>query len=173
MMPRSEEHEEWIGFEGAYEECMHRIREHILLAIGRDSNRLYGERRVNPKVQAATEKSAETIIGIQRIRRDLKKVKDFIHTITKTGEIMRGGRESGEIEVEDDEAEEAEEERQETRRLRRQFTKRIGPILDLLSPETVEEYFGAQDHETVWQALNTSEEHGNRVIEWLETLIAT
>jgi hypothetical protein len=51
--------------------------------------------------------------------------------------------------------------------------KEIGPILDLLSPETVEEYFGAQDHETIWQSLNTSEEHRNRVIEWLETLIGT
>jgi hypothetical protein len=49
MMPRSEEHEEWIGFEGAYEDCMHRIRERILLAIGRDSSRLCGERRVNRK----------------------------------------------------------------------------------------------------------------------------
>jgi hypothetical protein len=39
MMLRSDEHGEWVGFEGAYEECMHRIREHILLAIGRDSNR--------------------------------------------------------------------------------------------------------------------------------------
>jgi hypothetical protein len=38
MMPRTEEHEELIGFEGAYEECMHRIREHILLVIGRDAN---------------------------------------------------------------------------------------------------------------------------------------
>jgi hypothetical protein len=78
---------------------------------------------------------------------------------TETGEIVRKGRESGEIETENDEAEEAEEERQEIRRLRRQFTKRIGPILDLLSPEPVEEYLGAQDHETIWQALNTSEEH--------------
>jgi DNA-binding winged helix-turn-helix (wHTH) protein len=60
---------------------------------------------VSPKVQAATEKSAETIIGIQRIRRDLKKLKDFIHTIPETGEIMRRGRERGEIETEDDEAE--------------------------------------------------------------------
>jgi hypothetical protein len=23
MMPRSDEHEEWVGFEGAYEECMY------------------------------------------------------------------------------------------------------------------------------------------------------
>jgi hypothetical protein len=38
-MPRTDEHGEWAEFQGTYEECMHRIREHILLAIGRDSNR--------------------------------------------------------------------------------------------------------------------------------------
>jgi hypothetical protein len=38
MMPRTEEQEELIGFEGAYEERTHRIREHILLVIGRDAN---------------------------------------------------------------------------------------------------------------------------------------
>jgi hypothetical protein len=74
MMPRTNEHEEWLGFEGAYEECMHRIREHILLAIGRDSKRLYRERRTNPKLQAATEKSVEVMVGIQQVRRDLKKL---------------------------------------------------------------------------------------------------
>jgi hypothetical protein len=30
MMPRIADHEEWIGFEGTYEEYMHRIREHML-----------------------------------------------------------------------------------------------------------------------------------------------
>jgi hypothetical protein len=96
-----------------------------------------------------------------------------VHTIIETGEIMRRGRERGKIKTEDDEAEEAEEEKQETRRLRRQFTTRVEPILDALSPETVNEYFGAKDYETFWQALNTNEEHCNRVIEWLETPIAT
>jgi hypothetical protein len=64
MMPRSDEHREWAEFERPYEECMHRIREHILLAIGRDSNRRYGNRRVNPKLQAA----AETLTGIRQVR---------------------------------------------------------------------------------------------------------
>jgi hypothetical protein len=43
MMPRTDEDEEWAGFNGAYEECMHRITKHILLAVERDSNRLYEE----------------------------------------------------------------------------------------------------------------------------------
>jgi hypothetical protein len=59
MMQRTDEHDEWVAFEGAYDECMHRIREHILLATGRDSNRLYGERRLNPRLQEATEQSKE------------------------------------------------------------------------------------------------------------------
>jgi hypothetical protein len=50
MMPRTDEHEEWVAFEGVYEEYMHRMREHILLAIGRGSNRLYGEQRPNPRL---------------------------------------------------------------------------------------------------------------------------
>jgi hypothetical protein len=37
MMPESDDWEEWSAFEGAYEESMHRIREHILQAIGRDT----------------------------------------------------------------------------------------------------------------------------------------
>jgi hypothetical protein len=36
MIPQSEEWEEWSAFEGAYEEAMHRIREHIIHAIRRD-----------------------------------------------------------------------------------------------------------------------------------------
>jgi hypothetical protein len=30
IMPETDEHREWLGFEGAHEEAMHRIREHIL-----------------------------------------------------------------------------------------------------------------------------------------------
>jgi hypothetical protein len=49
MMPRTDEHGEVAGAEGTYEECRHRIRDHILLAIGRNLNRRYGERSLNPK----------------------------------------------------------------------------------------------------------------------------
>jgi hypothetical protein len=68
MMPRTGEHGEWAELEGTYNQCRHRIREHILLAIGRNSNRRYGERRLNRKLQAATEQSAETLIRIRQIR---------------------------------------------------------------------------------------------------------
>jgi hypothetical protein len=35
--------ETWQAFESADEEALHRIREHILRAIGRDPGRLYGQ----------------------------------------------------------------------------------------------------------------------------------
>jgi hypothetical protein len=166
MMPRTDEQDEWTAFEGAYEECMHRIREHILLAIGRDPKRLYGERRQNPKLQAATEQSAETLIELQKVRRDLKRLKDLLHTIAETGREMTGREGEREREEEEDEG-------VETRRLRRRFTKRITPILNLLTPQTIEEYFGTHDHEAIWQELNTDESHRNRVIDWLDALITT
>jgi hypothetical protein len=51
MIPESEVWDEWMAFEGAYEEAMHRIRKHIIHAIGRDPRRIYGERRLNANLQ--------------------------------------------------------------------------------------------------------------------------
>jgi hypothetical protein len=56
---------------------------------------------------------------------------------------------------------EEEDEGVATRRLRRTFTKRIKSILNLLIPETIKRYFGTQDHEAIWQELNTNESHRN------------
>jgi hypothetical protein len=49
MMPDNDSWDRREAFEGAYEESMHWIREHIILAIGRDPHRLDGEKRINPK----------------------------------------------------------------------------------------------------------------------------
>jgi hypothetical protein len=155
MMSRTDGHEEWVGFEGAYEECMHRICEHILLAIGRDLNGLYGERRLNPKVQAAAEKSTEVVVSLQKVRRDLKKLEDILHTIEEAEEGT--GDES--------------DEGFEMRRRQAKFTKRIGPILNLLSPEAIEEQFNSRDHEEIWRELNTQENRRGRVIDWLDAMI--
>jgi hypothetical protein len=46
--PKNREWEEWQAFEGAYEEAMHRLREHVITALGRHPQRLYGEKRINP-----------------------------------------------------------------------------------------------------------------------------
>jgi hypothetical protein len=56
--PKNREWEEWQAFEGAYEEAMHRLREHVIGAIGRDPQRLYGEKRINPALQTASEQEA-------------------------------------------------------------------------------------------------------------------
>jgi hypothetical protein len=60
---------------------------------------------------------------------------------------------------------EEEDEGVETRTLRRRFTKRITPILSLLTPETIREYFRTRDHEAIWRELNADESHRNRVID--------
>jgi hypothetical protein len=36
---------------------------------------------LNPSLQAATEQAAETVIDLQKIRKDLGKLKDILHTI--------------------------------------------------------------------------------------------
>jgi hypothetical protein len=52
---RDEDEEGWQAFEGPYEESLHRIRRHIIFALGRKSEQLYGAKRLNPKLQAARE----------------------------------------------------------------------------------------------------------------------
>jgi hypothetical protein len=86
LLPETNHWDEWTAFEGAYEEAMHRIREHIIRAIGRDPRRIYGQRRINPDLQMAVEMSAEKMIEIQKIRKDLSKLKDIIDTIVEEAE---------------------------------------------------------------------------------------
>jgi hypothetical protein len=60
----------------------------------------------------------------------------------------------------------------EMRRRQARFTKRLTPILNLLDPKTIRQYFGTDDHEEIWRELNTGEEHRGRVVEWF-TMITT
>jgi hypothetical protein len=160
MMPETESWDEWTAFEGAYEESMHRIREHIILAIGRDPRRIYGPRRQNPKLQTAAEKSIEVVIELQKVRHGLEKLKDIIDSIVEARKF-----------------EEREEEREglqrdaETRRCYEKFTKRFSRVLSVLDRETICECFGTNDHEDIWRELNRVEEYQKRVTEWLETMI--
>jgi hypothetical protein len=164
-LPETEQWEERTAFEGAYEEAMHRIREHIIHAIGRDLGRIYGQKRVNLDLQMAAEKSAEVTIEIQKIRRDMTRLKDIIDTIVEEAEEDPGA----EAEVErarSEEREDREEARDlERRRKQAKFTKRLAPILRLLPEQTILEYFGSGSHEGIWEALNTSADHRTRVIE--------
>jgi hypothetical protein len=73
--PESGDWDGWQAFEGACEDSLHRIREHVIRAIRRDPKRLYGEKRLNPKLQAARERTTEMAIETQTIRREFTKSK--------------------------------------------------------------------------------------------------
>jgi hypothetical protein len=174
MMPETDSWEEWSAFEGEYEESMHRIREHIIRALRRDPRRIYGQRRLNPTLQVATEQSGARLVKLQKMRRDLKKLKDILHSIaanggeaarTGTNEGEKGGEGGDEDGDEGGGGDESEDEgSSETRRCQARFTKRLAPILNLMSPETMMEYFGTADHETIWREMNGDESHRDRVI---------
>jgi hypothetical protein len=120
MMPAEDDWDGWLAFEGAYEESMHRIRQHIIQAIGRNPQRLYGEKRLNPKLQTATEQAAESLIGVQTIRRSLKKLKDSLHGIMEKEDVR------ARIDQEQEEVESSVEER----RQQAKFTKGIASIIN-------------------------------------------
>jgi hypothetical protein len=164
MLPESGKWEEWTVFEGAYEEAMHQIREHIIHAIGRDARKIYREQRLNPDLQRAVEKSTEVMIGIQKIRRDLTKLKDIIDTIVDETDKNR--------EAEEREGRDEDDARNLDRRRRQmKVTKRLKPILRLLSDETMQEYFGSWSHEEIWRELNMNVDHRSKVIDWLDAML--
>jgi hypothetical protein len=86
-----------------------------------------------------------------------------LHEITNRGDIAEQSDQER-----DNSAEETEE-----RRIRVKFTKRISSILDLLTPGTIKQYFGSEDHEEIWNELNAQEERRGRVIECLEVMITS
>jgi hypothetical protein len=45
--------------------------------------------------------------------------------------------------------------------------------LSRLSPETMMEYLGPEDHEAIWQEMKADESHRDRAIDWLEGMILT
>jgi hypothetical protein len=140
---------------------MHRIRQHIIQAIGRNPQRLYGEKRLNPKLQTGTEQAAKTLIGVQTIRHRLKKLKDSLHRIAERSSVRAG------TEDEQDELESSVEERNQQTK----FTKRVASIINLVEPDAIQAYFGSTDHEEIWREMNTQQEHRDRVIEWLDAMI--
>jgi hypothetical protein len=91
---------------------------------------------------------------MQKIRRELTKLKDVLHEITDANAHIDEGE-------------------NEIRRRESRFTRRFGEVMRLLPPEMMMQYFGTGDHAEVWNELNTSEEHRGRVIEWLDAVIST
>jgi O-acetyl-ADP-ribose deacetylase (regulator of RNase III) len=109
LLPETEQWKEWTASEGAYEEAMHRVCEHIIHAVGRGPRKIYGQRRVNSDLQMAVENSAEVMIEIQTIRRDMTKLKDIIDAIVEEAEEGAGEKQN-----EQDQNREKTEKKQET-----------------------------------------------------------
>jgi hypothetical protein len=121
----------------------------------------------------------------------MKKLKDVIDTIVEEAEVAakeaeeveeadeefgtgdgrrrRGKRENPEeVRRGDDENEHEDEDEarnQERRRRQGKFTKRLSPILNLLSPDTIKTYFGTTNHKDIWRDLSTNASHRSKVIE--------
>jgi hypothetical protein len=121
----------------------------------------------------AVEKSTEVMIEMQKVRRDITKLKDIIDAIVEEAKEDPGA----EAEVERTRSEEREDREEardlERRRKQAKFTKRLTPILRLLPEQMILEHFGSGSHEGIWEALNTSAGHRTRVIEWLEAILTT
>jgi hypothetical protein len=105
--------------------------------------------------------SRETIVDLQKIRRDLRKLENMLHEITSRRSIAEQSDQEGENSAE----------KTEERRIRVKFTKMISPITNLLTPGTIRESFGLEDQEEIWNELNTQEKRRERMIEWLEVMI--
>jgi hypothetical protein len=74
-------------------------REHIIQAIGRNPQRLYREKKRNPKLQTCTEHAAETLSSVQTIGRKARKLKDTSHEIMERVDVgARIDQEQGELE---------------------------------------------------------------------------
>jgi hypothetical protein len=155
MMPEPDDWEGWQAFEGSYEESLHCLRMHINDSIGQNSQWLYGAKRLNLTVQRAT----DTMMNVQKMRNDLKKLKNILHTITEgSGTRAREGAEARiMMNIEDS--------RMKMQRRRAKFGKRITSILNLLLSEKITEFFGSDQREAIWETLNTSEDHRDRVID--------
>jgi hypothetical protein len=161
MRPEKDDWDGWFAFEGVDEASMHRVREHIIRAIGRNPQRLHGEKRLNSKLQAPTEEAAEAPIGIQTIRSSLKILKDSLHGIVEDRNVG--------IQMD---AEDLQEESEVERRSQQaKFTKGVAAMLRLVEPEQIQEYFGTTNHEAIWKEMNTQQAHRDQVIEWLDAMI--
>jgi hypothetical protein len=149
--PMDNSPEEWECFEGAYEEVMHKIRRHIMVAINKDSQRLYGRPAPKPKALMQRERIKTNIAREQRVKNTLKKLRVYLEEM---GEMVE------------------EEEEREVQRRRQLLMDRVSEVFDLLDQKTKVEIFGSNNPADVWSLFYTSTEHRQRVIEWLSGLIS-
>jgi hypothetical protein len=157
MLPKSDDWDSWLAFEGVYEDALDKIRKLIIHVKGRDVRRLYGTRKINVPLQIAREKVTDEMIVHQTTQRQLRKIKMFLQEIAESAPNDEQNHQSSEA---------------ETNRRLLEWTKKIVPLLNAIKPEKRTEVFGDDtSFQNVWEMLNTSSDHRQRVINWLETLI--
>jgi hypothetical protein len=142
--------QEWLAFEGAYEECLDRLRKHILKSLDRDTRTLYGTRKINGRVLAAMARRKEDAFTEQQIHGKLKKLKERLEQFTAFQEDSTPGA-----------------------RKMQKLRERIHELFRMMTPATRIQKFGEESEDAIWETLNGSEEHRNNVIEWLEAEILT
>jgi hypothetical protein len=148
LQPKPDDWDDWLAFEGAYEEAMHLLRVHIMKALKKKPETMYGQRRINPLIQKARAEQSETTFTRQDIQRRLVKVKAMLEQIDESQEDSEAGR-----------------------RAQIKIVGEINQFLNLIPPEARREALGANDLQTVWEELNQPGDHRTRVIGWLEAKI--
>jgi hypothetical protein len=155
MMPKPEDWDSWLAFEGVYEDALDKIRRVIIAKKGRNPRRIYGAKVLNPMLQQAREQISEALVHRQAAQTQLRKVKYFLEEITRSEAQEEDIRREPEIS------------RRNTR-----WTRKIAPILDKIPEETRKKIFGDDlSHEKIWEQLTTSPDHRGKVIDWLESVI--
>jgi hypothetical protein len=157
LMPKAGDWDSWVAFEGVYEDALDKIRSLIAATKGRNPRRIYGAKVLNPKLQNAREQISETMIKRQAAQVQLRKVKYFLEEIALSNNEEDNQRREPEI-----------------ARINTRWTQKISPILDKIPEETRKTVFGNDlSHERIWEELNTSPDHREQVIKWLESLIVS
>jgi hypothetical protein len=138
MIPEDNNWEDWKAFEGAYEEGLDKIRKLIYQTLSRDVTKIYGERRLNPKLQQMRERTNSEFEQRQEARIRISKLKEALE------EIGQGdGR----------------DEAAEVRRRQERWTKKINPILESIPEEERMKRFGSTELREIWKEMETSEDH--------------
>jgi hypothetical protein len=163
LMPVRGDWEEWLAFEGAYEQALDKIRRHIYVKLGRNPDRIYGRRPIDPKKQKIREEENEIIRQRQTTRTNLSIVKAALEEISKGEEEARGE------EIPKDE----EETEAEQRRRRARWTTKIVPVLRTIPEQRRIEVFGTTEMKGLWDEMNTFPDHRQKVIDWVESLIVS
>jgi hypothetical protein len=142
MMPQAGDGDGWLAFEGAYEDGLDRLRQHIMAKTQRNPDRMYGgRRRPGPEALQRNQEMYERRME----ERNIKDLKDRIDEI-------------GTIEAE------TEEGRQRLAEMNREIENRLARIRE----DVRREHLGTGEVREVMEQLCSSQESREQVSEWLE-----